>query len=241
MGEKAILLVEDDAAVAGEIVRHFLELGHAVEHVSDGEEGLQRALANEYAVVILDVQLPSMNGFDICRALRTAKPRVQILMLTTRGGEVDRVLGFELGADDYLVKPFSMSELLARVRSKMRRAGNEKTGDETGNIKIGELELDLERCVVLKGGQPIKLTAKEFELLSFFMQHPGRMYSKYELLELVWQVDSAGYEDAVVSMVRRLRAKIEADSGAPLYILNARGLGYSFAEPSAFEASEGKS
>ncbi len=241
MRPMSILLVEDDVAVATEIKRHFQELGLVVEHVTDGAQGLRQAVSNEYALVILDVQLPSMNGFDICRELRAAKPLVQILMLTTRGGEVDRVLGFELGADDYLVKPFSMSELLARVRSKLRRAGNEQAGSSTGNIKIGALELDVEKCVVLKDGQPIKLTAKEFELLSFFMQHPGRMYSKYELLELVWQVDSAGYEDAVVSMVRRLRVKIEADPGAPLYILNARGLGYSFAEPTAFAANEDKS
>lgn len=236
MNEK-ILIVEDDLQVAKDVQEAFGELGLEVEHTANGSDGLARALSNDYALVLLDIMLPGKNGLDVCRELRTAKPLVQIILFTTRSSEVDRVLGFELGADDYVVKPFSMSELLARVRSKLRRQTQTAgalapSHNEPGStVSIGQLTLDLERRVLFKAGETIKLTAKEFDLLSWLMHRPGRVFSKFDLLESVWDVDVVGYEAAVVSMIRRLRLKIETDPENPEYILNSRGMGYSFVEP----------
>ncbi len=241
----SILLIEDDTEVAAEIIRYFRELGLAVEHIADGAAGLARALSNDVDLVILDVMLPGKNGFDICRELRSAKPLVSVIMLTTRTSEVDKVLGFELGADDYVAKPFQASELLARVRSKLRRMASERAVTASGPedsgpvLKVGDLEVDTDRCTLHKRGELVKLSAKEYELLCFLMRHPGRVFSKRELLESVWGVEIAGYEDAVVSMVRRLRIRIEDDPAHPAYLLNNRGIGYSFVERSKYGKDAG--
>lgn len=244
MSAPRILLVEDDATVAAEVCRHFGEMGLSVEHKSNGAEGLRAAMEQDFDLVLLDVVLPEKNGFDICRELRSAKPLLPILMLTTRTSEVDTVLGFELGADDYIAKPFRTSELLARVRGRLRRSDVERKEVErrtedsqrlaaSAGITIGELQLDLERCALTKRGQPIQLTAKEFDVLSFLMSNPGRVFSKGDLLDAVWGTQALGYEDAVVSLVRRLRVKIEDNPSNPSYLLNMRGLGYSFVTPDA--------
>lgn len=237
MSESSILLIEDDEKTATEIVTLFRELGLGVEHRANGTDGLACALKGKYDLVILDVMLPGKNGFDICRELRASHPLLPVILLTTRNSEIDRVLGFELGADDYVTKPFSGNELLARVRRKLRRADAERSltksepeRDEPVILSAGELEIDLDRCTVHKNGSLVKLTAMEFQLLAFFMRNPGRVFSKYDLLESVWDVEARGYENAVVSMVRRLRTKIEDDITNPIYILNSRGMGYAFAE-----------
>lgn len=236
--EKAILLIEDDVQLASEILPLFEELNLRVEHVTDGTLGLERGLSGDYVLAILDVILPGTNGLDICRSLRTAKPQLPIMMLTTRGNEVDKVLGLELGADDYMVKPFSVVELVARVRSKLRFVGafqaaasNEPSAlPDDDCLRAGELELDGIRRTATKGGQPVELTRKEFDLLYLLMSAPGRVFSKRELLREVWQVDFDGYEDSVVSMVRRVRVKIGDDGAEPRYIRTVHGLGYSFLE-----------
>ncbi len=242
MTSEPILLVEDDIDLAEEIVQSFGELAHHVIHVVDGNEGLQQGLSGIYSVVILDIELPGKNGFDICRELRKREPLLPILMLTTRTDETDRVLGFELGADDYLTKPFSMKELLARVRSKISRQAKIRElfeakfqTAEKRVIRIGELSLDLERRKLCKNDVQIDTSAKEFDLLFLLMSNPGRRFSREELLHEVWGVRSLGYEEAVISLVYRLRTKIEADTSKPRYLLTARGFGYAFAEPGQLE------
>ncbi len=235
MKTKRILLVEDDSTLSREVVLVCAPLNIEVAVADDGETGFIRAKEENFDLVILDIQLPGRNGLDICRELRQFNPTVPIIILTTRGTELDRVLGFELGADDYVVKPFLANELLARVRAKLRMVETYakhaiSSASENSKHAYRDLELDCERRSVFLKGSPIKLTVKEFDLLAFLMRNPGTVFSKAELLSAVWDLEHAGYEDSVTSMVRRIRAKIEADSNDPQYILTAHGAGYSFAE-----------
>ena len=233
-----ILFVEDDAALAEEVVAEFTELFYPIVHVADGSEGLRQGLTGAYSLVILDIQLPGKNGFDICRELRAKEPLLPVIILTTRTSEVDRILGFELGADDYITKPFSIRELVARVRTKLnRQAAVQAVLDArvarspSPTVRIGELELDLQRRTLLKCSACVDVTAKEFDLLFYLMTNPGRVFSREQLLQDVWEVNSVGYEEAVSALVYRLRAKIESDPSNPRYLLTVRGVGYSFAEP----------
>ncbi len=245
--DRTVLLVEDDQTLAREIIPVFEEMNLRVEHVADGAQGLERGLARDYTMVILDVVLPGMNGLDVCRKLRGAKPRLPIMMLTTRGNEVDKVLGLELGADDYMVKPFSSTELVARVRAKLRQVEAYRQGSVPPAMKtdapdgsvivIQGLALDPVRRTLTKDGESVELTRKEFDLLLLLMRAPGRVYSKREILLAVWEVDYPGYEDSVVSMVRRVRSKIGDDRDEPRYIRTVHGLGYSFLEDGAESSS----
>ena len=235
--EGRVLLVEDDEALAAEIVSLFTKLSLRVDHVAHGEEGLKRALAEDYSLLLLDIQLPGKNGLDICREVRAAKPKMPIIFLTSRSDEIDRVLGFELGADDYVVKPFYSAELLARVRAKLRRiatyseAAQSKTADVTKAIEIAGLAIDPTTRHVTKDAALIVLTTMEFDLLHFLMLNPGAVFSKIQLLQEVWNLDHAGYEESVVSMVRRLRRKID-ETGVPTdYIRTVHRAGYSFLSP----------
>ena len=237
MSNERILLIEDDSSLAREIVELFSELGLAVRHIADGEEGLSVALKDEFSLIILDVKLPGKNGFDICRELRNAKPRVPVMFLTTRGSEVDRVLGFELGAIDFVTKPFSPNELLARVRAKLRFLASYSAEAEVttaapveARIEIAGVAVDVERRTVSKNGMPVRLTAKEFDLLLFLMMNPGKVFSKLELLKEVWGLDFEGYEDSVISMIRRIRSKIETNRDDPFFIRTIHGVGYSFVD-----------
>ncbi len=242
-----VLLIEDDSQLARQIVTHFEELGLFVEHVADGDAGLLRALSGDYSLIILDIRLPGINGFDICRTVRAAKPLLPILLLTNRTGEVDRVLGFELGADDYIVKPFHMAELMARVRAKLRvvsaiRQQFSDSGPTVGEdapVTVGELSIDPVRRTLLKSGRAIELTHREFDLLMFLMRNPGRVYTKLDLLHEVWKVEVSGYEESVVSMVRRLRTKIERDPSAPEYLQTSRGVGYFLTDPAERSSGDG--
>lgn len=233
-----ILLVEDDSVLAREIVNQCAELGLEVEHISDGEFGYQRALTAAPALVILDVKLPNKNGLDICRDLKREMPTLPVILLTSRDTEVDKVLGFELGADDYVTKPFHMTELVARIRARLRQVAAfrehiHSQGDENARtFAAGEFLVELDTRTIHKRGIPLTLTAKEFELLYFFLTHVGRVFTKTELLYSVWQLDVAGGEDAVVSMVKRLRTKIEDDPANPVYLCTHRGVGYRFSTPS---------
>ena len=206
----------------------------------DGRTGLQKALENRYALVILDLMLPKMDGLAVCARIREKNPAMPILMLTAKSEEIDRVLGLELGADEYVTKPFSVRELVARIKALLRRVQADKDAAvgnaEKGRIEIGALVLDFEMRKVTREGATIDLTVKEFDLLALFARTPGRTYSRTDLLNLVWGYQFEGYEHTVNSHINRLRAKIEADPGHPRYLRTVWGVGYRFAE--AAELSE---
>ena len=234
-----ILMVEDDPALPRMVAIHLAELGYELEVASDGEEGVQRACAEHFVLMILDVMLPGADGFEVCRRLRSLRPHLPILMLTARRDEVDRVLGLEIGADDYLTKPFSMRELSARVRAILRRVESAATraGQPHASLLLGSLRMDpLTRRVVI-AGTPVELTLKEFDLLYLLASHPGRAFSRIELLEKVWGYQYEGYQFTVNSHINRLRAKVEPDPAHPRLVLTVWGIGYRCAEPAGPDES----
>jgi DNA-binding response OmpR family regulator len=230
---RRVLLVEDDSDIAELVRLHLLDLGCEVHHASDGAAGLARAQAGDYDLVILDVMLPSLDGLEICKRLRAGADYLPILMTTSKASELDRVLGLELGADDYLTKPFSVGELMARVKAIFRRVdamAASAAKPRPAALSAGELSIDLDRRVVTLAGRPVELTAKEFDLLAHFAAHPGRVFNRAQLLDKVWGYSNIGYEHTVNSHINRLRAKIEQDPAKPRYILTVWSVGYKFAE-----------
>jgi len=221
-----VLLVEDDETVS-EVVERYLEReGFRVEVVSDGAVAIER-FDEDVDLIVLDIMLPSIDGLEVCRRLRNTST-VPIIMLTALGDESDRIIGLELGADDYLAKPFSPRELTARVKSVLRRANGALAPQVAqGELKAGAISLNLDAHEVAVGGDPVLLTSREFELLAFLMMHPRRVFTREELLERVWGY-SYGDKSTVTVHVRRLREKIEADSGQPRHIATVWGLGYRF-------------
>ena len=237
--KRNILVVEDEKDLARLLEIHLRDQGWEVTVCHDGPSGLAAASSGQFDLVVLDLMLPGVDGLEVCRRIRAAADYLPILMLTARSSELDRVLGLEIGADDYLTKPFSVRELVARVKAILRR--EEALADRVpeSRLEIGELTVDLDRRLVTKGEQEIELTAKEFDLLAFFAAHPGRVYSRAELLDHVWGYGHGGYEHTVNSHINRLRAKIEDDPGSPKLVLTVWGVGYKFAE--AAGADEGGS
>lgn len=233
---RRILLIEDDPDIAELVRLHLADLGCELDHLADGREGLRLAERDRHDLVILDLMLPGLDGLEICKRLR-ARPRyTPILMLTAKSSEVDRVLGLELGADDYLAKPFSVLELMARVKAILRRQqALEAQADPPAArpIRLGELTIDPARRDVSLGGHGVGLTALEFDLLLHFARHPGRVFTRAQLLDRVWGYGHEGYEHTVNSHINRLRAKIEADPSRPRYILTVWGVGYKMFDPSA--------
>lgn len=232
---RTILVMEDDQDIAALVQLHLRDLGYTAEVAHDGRAGLDQAFSRTYDLVILDLMLPGIDGLEVCRQLRARPVYPLILMLTSRSSELDRVLGLEVGADDYLTKPFSIRELLARVKALFRRAEAYETAARPCPaaqtvIQADGLIIDLEKRQVMLRGAPLALTAKEFDLLALFACHPGRVYTRSQLLDLVWGVGYEGYEHTVNSHINRLRAKIEADSVHPRYLLTVWGVGYKFAE-----------
>ena len=230
MNTVRILIVEDDADIAHLIALHLREAGYQLDIVHDGEQGLERALSGVYDLIVLDVVLPKLSGTELCQRLRAGGNFVLILMLTARSGELDRVLGLELGADDYLTKPFSFRELQARVKALLRRkAQAEQTPPTpTGTLQIGDLTIDAENRTVTLGSRALVLTLKEFDLLLQFARHPGRVYTRAELLDLVWGYGYDGLEHTVNSHINRLRTKLERDPANPELIQTIWGVGYRF-------------
>jgi DNA-binding response OmpR family regulator len=229
-----VLIVEDDPEIAEVVAVNLRDLGLQTERAPDGRSGLRKALEGRYCLVVLDLMLPGLDGLSVCRAIREKDPRLPVLMLTARSEEVDRVLGLELGADDYLTKPFSVRELAARVKALLRRV---RTDGEVGagrpaegRIELGSLVLDLDRRKVVVEGRTVELTVKEFDLLALFARNPGRAYSRTDLLNLVWGYQYEGYEHTVNSHINRLRNKIEREPGRPRYLRTVWGVGYRFAE-----------
>ena len=230
---RKVLVIEDDQDIAHLVELHLRDLGCDVSLAYDGTTGFRDADSQSYDLVILDLMLSGMDGLELCRRLRTKPTYVPILMLTARSSEMDRVLGLEIGADDYLTKPFSIRELLARVKALFRRmeaAEAQGSPVEQEIIRAGGLVIDAEKRKVTVGGKPVDLTAKEFDLLLHFAKHPGRVYTRSQLLDLVWGYGHEGYEHTVNSHINRLRAKIEEESARPRYILTVWGIGYKFAE-----------
>jgi DNA-binding response OmpR family regulator len=229
-GTQRILVVEDDPSVAEGLLESIGREGFDVQWCSTGEGGIECARAWRPHAVILDVRLPDGSGFDVCQQMRQEGMRHPILMLTARTDEVDRVLGLERGADDYVTKPFRVAELLARIRAQIRRAYGDLSSAESDVLYAGDLVIDRSRALVAKGGREIALTPIEFRLLVFFAQHPGQALSREQLIDGVW--GSAGeYSDprSVNVHIRHLREKVEDDPSDPELILTVTGIGYRLA------------
>ncbi|WP_317929041.1 response regulator transcription factor [Halioxenophilus sp. WMMB6] len=228
-----ILVVEDEQDIANLIKLHLHSDTCQVETAFDGLEGLKKAVAETWDLIILDLQLPRLDGLEICRQIRANYNYVPILMLTSRDTELDRVLGLELGADDYLTKPFSILELSARVKALLRRVSmmGELSQESSDILVRNDLILDRTRRTVTVAGKMVELTAKEFDLLWFFASHPGRAFTRLELLQEVWGYGHEGYEHTVNSHINRLRAKIEPDPANPTFVHTLWGVGYRFDTP----------
>ncbi len=226
-----ILVVEDNEDLAHLLEINLKDLFYEVDLAFDGIDGLKMAETGTYDLVILDLMLPGMDGLEICRRLRSRPSYVPILMLTSKSSELDRVLGLEIGADDYVTKPFSIRELIARVKAIFRRVDSlqaERTEPELNSLSIGDLVIDSDKRRLSLRGDTVELTAKEFDLLLHFARHPGKVYTRAQLLDQVWGYGYEGYEHTVNSHINRLRAKIEDDPAQPRYILTVWGIGYKF-------------
>jgi DNA-binding response OmpR family regulator len=225
--DKEILVIEDEPQLARLVEMHLSDAGCRVEVALTGAEGLSQVSKRRFDLMVLDLMLPDMDGLDVCRELRP------ILILTARSGEVDRVLGLELGADDYLTKPFSVRELVARVKAILRRIDRmAEEKEESEPLEFEGLRIDREKRRVLIRGDGVQLTAKEYDLLLQFARNPGRVYTRSQLLDLVWGYGEGTYEHTVNSHINRLRAKIENDPSQPRFIRTVWGVGYRFFDPS---------
>ena len=221
---RRILVVEDDPGIAFGLRVDLQTEGYDVELESDGESALQRAAKETFDLILLDVMLPGKDGFEVCRELRRGGSKTPIILLTAKAQEAEKVMGLELGADDYVTKPFSPRELRARVKAALRRTGE----DESQAYRFGDLEVDFTRCELRRAGKPVELTALEFKLLAAFVHNRGRVLSREQLLDLVWGHDTFVTDRVVDNHVVTLRKKIEPEPSQPRYVLSVRGMGYRF-------------
>lgn len=221
---RRILVVEDDPGIAFGLRVDLKTEGYDVELESDGESALQRAAKEIFDLILLDVMLPGKDGFEVCRELRRGGSKTPIILLTAKAQEAEKVMGLELGADDYVTKPFSPRELRARVKAALRRTGE----DESQTYRFGDLEVDFTRCELRRAGKPVELTALEFKLLAAFVRNRGRVLSREQLLDLVWGHDTFVTDRVVDNHVVTLRKKIEPEPSEPRYVLSVRGMGYRF-------------
>ena len=227
---KKILIIEDDPEIIKLLEIHLTDLIYTTKKAMDGARGLQMALDEDFDLIILDLTLPLMDGVEVCRKLR-AKKATPVIMLTAKSEEIDRVLGLEIGADDYITKPFSIRELLARIKAVLRRTtSTEQNNKQNSALKFEGLQIDVDKRKITVNGQRIELSPKEFELLVLMASNPGRNYTRSELLNMIWGYNFEGYEHTVNSHINRLRAKIESDMANPTYILTTWGVGYKFNE-----------
>ena len=230
---KKILIVEDEKNIVDILSFNLSREGYETLEAYDGAAGLKLALEEDPDLILLDIMLPRMNGFDVCKAVREKNTSIPIIMLTVREEESDKVFGLEVGADDYITKPFSMRELMARIKANIRRTAMQQTGlaDAGGAMSAGGgLTINPDNYQVCKQDRPIDLTQREYELLTFLASHPGRVYSRIDLMEQVWNYEYVGDDVRTVDVtVRRLREKIEDDPASPSLILTRRGVGYYFA------------
>lgn len=234
--DKTILIVEDEKNIVDILTFNLSRENYATLEAYDGKTGLDLALECDPDLILLDLMLPKMNGFDVCKAIREAGRGTPVIMLTAREEEADKVLGLEIGADDYITKPFSMRELLARVKANIRRSGMAEraaasSGSPGSRLELGRLAVDTELLTVYKDGGALDLTQREYELIRFLAAHPGKVFSREALMEHVWNYDGyVGDVRAVDVAIRRLREKLEDDPAEPKFIITRRGLGYLFSE-----------
>jgi len=240
---KHIAIVEDDKSIAEMLSFHMKAQGYQVTHFADGEIARQNLLSESYDIVLLDIMLPNCNGLDICKELRQKNASIPILMLTSLDGEADRVIGLELGADDYLTKPFSMRECTARVKALLRRSQLPTTPVEVveetpsdDRLSIAELNLTASSRVVCFNNAEVDFTAREFDLLFFLAQNAGRVYSRSQLLDAIWGYSHDGYEHTINTHINRLRNKLKRDNGKSEFIQTVWGVGYKFVRPDEDEA-----
>ena len=230
---KRILVIEDDPDISQLLAINLKDIAFQVDVVNNGIDGLNRASNHDYQLIVLDLMLPGLDGLELCRRLRSQMINIPVLMLTARSSELDRVLGLELGADDYLTKPFSIMELQARVKAILRRvelSAQQQAVNPDERIEAQSLVIDVSGRNVFIDNQPVELTAKEFDLLLHFARHPGRVYSRGQLLDHVWGYSHNGYEHTVNSHINRLRKKIENNPQQAQYIETVWGVGYRFKE-----------
>ncbi|PCJ26384.1 MAG: DNA-binding response regulator [SAR86 cluster bacterium] len=229
-----ILILEDDIDLSSLICSHLLSMNYQVDVCDNGATGLKQAQAHEYELIILDLGLPGMDGLDVCKTYRQSNELTPILMLTARDTEIDKVIGLEMGADDYLGKPFSIRELQARVKAILRRQNLLLQARQSNNtediISCRGLLINPAKRLVTCKDKSVNLTAKEFDLLYFLSSNPGKVYSREQLLDQIWGYTNSYYEHTVNSNINRLRAKIENDLSQPKYIITLRGIGYKFDE-----------
>jgi len=234
MGKKNILIIEDDKEITDLIEINLDGSEYTLKKAFDGEEGLSKARKDNYNLIILDLMLPKLDGLEVCKKLRSEDIQTPILMLTAKSEEFDKVLGLELGADDYLTKPFSIRELLARIKANLRRVEVEHQSSrkivENRQLTFKDLVIDPQKRKVTLKGRAISLTPKEFELLQLFASNPGKAFSRQELLEEIWGYQFEGYDHTVNSHINRLRNKIEQDPSDPYYLKTVWGVGYRFSE-----------
>ena len=228
---KRILIVEDEKNIVDILNFNLVKEGYSTMEAYDGQAGLQLALEQDPDLILLDLMLPKMDGFEVCKTLREQGRTTPVIMLTAREEETDKVLGLELGADDYITKPFSMRELLARVKANIRRSDMVPAAapSREGSLRFGRLVIDTDKLTVSKDGVLLDLTQREYELITFLASNPGQVYSREALMEHVWNYDGyVGDVRAVDVAVRRLREKVEDDPANPKFIVTRRGLGYLF-------------
>jgi len=229
---KQILIIEDDTDIGDMLDINLRDEGYQVDIATNGMTGLNRLKAQAYDLLVLDLMLPGLDGLEICRQVRQMPHYQPIIIISAKSAETQRILGLELGADDYLSKPFSVPELIARIRALFRRieALERATQAKSGVIAAGNLVIDPITHEVRLSNQPVALTAKEFELLLFFAKHPGKAFTRMALLDQVWGYSHDGYEHTVNSPINRLRSKIEHDTAQPQFIQTVWGVGYKFAD-----------
>jgi DNA-binding response OmpR family regulator len=220
-----ILIVEDELNMAQGLKDNLEFEGYQVEIASDGRNGLQKILQNGYDLILLDVMLPEISGFDICKAARKEGINTPIILLTARGEEIDKVLGLEFGADDYITKPFSLRELLARIKAILRRSPKEESA-EPEYIKFGRIKVNFKNYLALEGAGEIKMTHKEFELLHFLFKNAGKTVHRDDIISTVWGIDYEITTRTVDNFILKLRHKIEADPNNPKIVLTVHGVGY---------------
>lgn len=243
---KHILIVDDDPDIGALLEMNLQMNGFSFERATDGKSGLERALAGTFSLVLLDLTMPHMDGLDVCKQLHQAKPELPIMIVSSRSDEVDKVLGFELGADDFVLKPFSPRELMSRVKAILRRselaaapsaaAGSAASAPAIAKISIGQITLNLDSREVFVSEKPLAVTATEYDLLYLLASNPGRVFEREQLLEIVWGYRAEGYARNVDCHVSRLRNKIEADPANPLYLRTVYGIGYRFCRPDELSA-----
>ena len=231
-----LLIVEDDDDLRPALARRLADAGYDIATAATGPDALAAVAERVPDLVVLDVMLPGLDGIEVCRRLRADHPLLYVLMLTARADELDRVVGLEVGADDYVTKPFSVQEVVARIRAALRRvrAVREQLAagpadDPEAVIESGALRIDPARREVTVGGEPVHLTVREFDLLLFLARHPDRPFTRSGLLQQIWDITYEGYDRTIDSHVQRLRAKIEADAGNPRFVRTVWGVGYKFA------------